>query len=74
LFVRSQRPDGKTWGGRRPGTRVRLTEEKEAAIRQLHGEGKAVASIARTVGLDRKTVYRALARAGAGPGASERAK
>jgi DNA invertase Pin-like site-specific DNA recombinase len=55
--------DGKTWGGRKAGTRVKLTEEKEAVIRQLHGQGKAVASIARTVGLTRKTVYRALGRA-----------
>lgn len=59
--------DGKTWGGRKVGTRLRLTEEKEAVIRQLHGEGKAVASIARTVGLTRKTIYRALARAGSKP-------
>jgi DNA invertase Pin-like site-specific DNA recombinase len=55
--------EGKTWGGRKTGTRVRLTEEKEAAIRQLHEQGKPVASIARTVGLTRKTVYRALDRA-----------
>jgi DNA invertase Pin-like site-specific DNA recombinase len=59
--------DGKTWGGRKAGTRVRLTEEKEAVIRQLYGEGKAVASIARLVGLTRKTVYRALGRSGAKP-------
>jgi DNA invertase Pin-like site-specific DNA recombinase len=64
--------DGKTWGGCRPGTRARLTEEMEAVIGQLHREGRSVASIARTLGLDRKTVYRALARGGAGPGASER--
>lgn len=59
--------DGKTWGGRRVGTRVRLPEEKEALIRRRHGEGKAVASVARLVGLTRKTVYRALRRAGTGP-------
>jgi DNA invertase Pin-like site-specific DNA recombinase len=59
--------DGKTWGGRKAGTRVKLTEEKEAVIRQLHGEGKSVAAIARLVGLTRKTVYRALGRAGAKP-------
>lgn len=55
--------DGKTWGGRRPGTRVRLTEEKENLIRQLHAEGKQVASISRLVGLTRKTVYKAVRRA-----------
>lgn len=54
--------DGKKWGGRKTGTRVRLTEEKEELIRRLHGEGKAVAAIARVVGLTRVTVYKALAR------------
>src|SRR5262245_4423822 len=53
---------GKTWGGRKPGTRVRLTEEKEALILQLHAEGKPVAAIARMVHLTRRTVYKALAR------------
>ena len=61
--IAKAKADGKTWGGRRTGTRVRLTEEKEAVIRQLHEQGKPVASIARTVGLTRKTVYRALGRA-----------
>jgi DNA invertase Pin-like site-specific DNA recombinase len=54
--------EGKRWGGRKAGTRVRLTEEKETLIHQLHSEGKPVAVIARLVGLTRKTVYRALAR------------
>jgi len=54
--------DGKTWGGRKPGTRVRVTTEKEALILQLHGECKPVASIARLVGLSRKTVYQVLRR------------
>ena len=52
--------DGKTWGGRKVGTRVRLTEEKETLIRSLHAGGEKVATIARLVGLTRKTVYRAL--------------
>ena len=54
--------DGKTWGGRKLGTRVRLTEEKEALICKLHDEGKPVASIARMVHLTRRTVYKALER------------
>jgi DNA invertase Pin-like site-specific DNA recombinase len=58
--IAKAKSEGKTWGGRKAGTRVRLTEEKEAVIRQLHGQGKTVASIARTVGLTRKTIYRAL--------------
>lgn len=41
---------------------MKLTEEKEALIRQPHGEGKPVAALARMVGLTRKTVYTALER------------
>lgn len=52
----------KTWGGRKPGTRIKLTEEKEALIGQLHAEGKPVAAIARMGGQTRKTVYKALQR------------
>lgn len=59
--IAKAKAEGKTWGGRKPGTRVRLTLEKEALIRQLHGEAKPVSAIARMVGLTRKTVYRALA-------------
>ncbi len=55
--------EGKTWGGRRVGTRVRLTEEKENLIQQLHAEGKRITAIARMVGLTRKTVYVAVRRA-----------
>ncbi|MEI7685948.1 MAG: recombinase family protein [Planctomycetota bacterium] len=58
--IAKAKADGKTWGGRKVGTRVRLTLEKEALIRQLHGEAKPVSAIARMVGLTRKTVYRAL--------------
>ena len=54
------RGKGKVWGGGKPGRRVRLSEEKEAAIRQLYREGKAIAEIARVVGLSRPTVYKAI--------------
>src|SRR5262245_46810175 len=37
--------EGKRWGGRRAGTRIRLTEEKEALARRLHAEGKPIAAI-----------------------------
>jgi len=60
--IAKAKSEGKTWGGRVQGTRVRLTEEKERLIRQLHADGQAVAAIARLVGLTRKTVYRALRR------------
>jgi len=54
------RAQGKVWGGGKPGRRVRLSEEKEVAIRQLHREGKPIAEIGRVVGLSRPTVYRAI--------------
>ncbi|MBN2025129.1 MAG: recombinase family protein [Pirellulales bacterium] len=54
------RAAGKAWGGGRPGRRVRLSVEKETAIRQLRKQGKGVSEIARVVGLSRPTVYRAL--------------
>ena len=44
-------PKGKVWGGGKPGRRIRLSVEKEKAIRQLHREGKPIAEIARVVGL-----------------------
>lgn len=62
--IAKAKEEGKRWGGRRPGTRVRLTTEKEGVIRLMRDKGQAVAAIARTVGLTRNTVYRALARAG----------
>ena len=60
--IAKAKADGKSWGGRKTGTRIRLTEEKEKLIRQLHAEGKPKAVIARLVGLTRKTVYAALKR------------
>ena len=60
--IAKAKADGKSWGGRKAGTRVKLSEEKEVAIRQLHGQGQSIAAIARTVGLTRKTIYRALNR------------
>jgi DNA invertase Pin-like site-specific DNA recombinase len=54
------RAAGKVWGGGKPGRRIRLTIEKEKAVRQLHRDGKPVAEIARVVGLSRPTVYKAL--------------
>jgi DNA invertase Pin-like site-specific DNA recombinase len=48
------------WGGRRPGTRITVTPDKERAVRRLHAQGEKVAAIARQVGLSRKTVYAVL--------------
>jgi hypothetical protein len=58
--IAKAKAEGKKWGGRKVGTRIRLSVEKEALIRQLYAEGKAVAAIARLVGLSRKSVYKAL--------------
>lgn len=58
--IAKAKAEGKCWGGRKRGTRVKLTEEKEAVIHQLFDQGATVASIARTVGLTRKTIYKAL--------------
>jgi DNA invertase Pin-like site-specific DNA recombinase len=58
--IAEAKAEGKTWGGRRPGTRMKLTVEKEALIGQLHAEGTPIAAIARTVGLARNRVYRAI--------------
>ena len=60
--IAKAKAEGKSWGGRKAGTRVKVTEEKEIVIRQLHDKGYSIASIARTVGLTRKTIYRALGR------------
>lgn len=54
------RAAGKTWGGGKPGRRVRLTEEKERTIKLLRDQGKGISEISRVVGLSRPTIYRVL--------------
>lgn len=56
------RERGVTWGGRKPGTRIRVTVEAERVIRRLRREGTKVAAIARAVGLSRPTIYAVLER------------
>jgi DNA invertase Pin-like site-specific DNA recombinase len=56
------REKGVTWGGRKVGTRITLTEEKEAALKRMEEEGKSISEIARVLGLTRQTIYRALGR------------
>jgi DNA invertase Pin-like site-specific DNA recombinase len=58
--IAQAKAQGKKWGGRKAGTRISLTMEKEALIRQLRAQGQAIAVIARLVGLSRKSVYKAL--------------
>jgi DNA invertase Pin-like site-specific DNA recombinase len=54
------RAAGKKWGGGKAGRRVRLSFEKEQAIKQLYREGKRISEIARVVELSRPTIYKAL--------------
>ena len=58
--IEAAREAGKTWGGRRKGTRVRLTEAKLEAIRTMRDAGKSIVDIARATELSRPTVYAAL--------------
>lgn len=59
------RSRGIRWGGSEKGRRVRVTPEREQAIRRLRAEGKGISHIARETGLSRPTVYKVLA--GDGP-------
>lgn len=54
------RERGVTWGGRKPGTRVRVTVEKERTIKTMHKAGEKIAAIARATELSRPTVYAVL--------------
>lgn len=61
IQARRQANGGKCpWGGRKTGTRIKVTEEVEALIRQLHQEKKSIAAIARLVKVSRPTVYAVL--------------
>jgi DNA invertase Pin-like site-specific DNA recombinase len=52
--------EGKTWGGRKAGTRIRLTVEKERTIKAMVKGGESIAAISRALSLSRTTVYKAL--------------
>jgi DNA invertase Pin-like site-specific DNA recombinase len=54
------RAAGQVWGGGKVGRRVRLSAEKERAIKQLSREGKGISEISRVVGLSRPTIYKVL--------------
>lgn len=43
--------------GRKPGTRIKVTEEKEQAARQMVEQGKSKSEIARVLGISRKHLY-----------------
>ncbi len=50
------------WGGRKAGTRIKVTEEKEALVLKLHREQTPIRRVCRLVGLSPKTVYAVIAR------------
>lgn len=58
--IAAAKAQGKTWGGRKAGTRIRLTVEKERTIKAMVKAGESIAAIARTLQLSRTTVYKAL--------------
>jgi len=61
---------GKTWGGSRPGRRLRVSQEKEELILSMYQAGKPVAVVARTLEVSRPTVYAVLSRAVQKPAAT----
>ena len=52
--------NGKRWGGRKAGQRVKVNDDQIETIRRLHTEKTPVPALARTVGLSRPTIYRIL--------------
>ena len=54
------RANGKTWGGSKPGRRLKVTPEQAQAVKRMHREGEKIARIGRAVGLSRPTVYSVL--------------
>lgn len=48
------------WGGRKKGTRIAVTVEKETAIRTMSAQQTPISEIARVVGVSRPTVYKVL--------------
>lgn len=58
------RANGKVLGGSRPGRRVKLTNEKIAAMVQLYSAGNKIKDIAATVGLHRNHVAHVLTMTG----------
>lgn len=60
--IAAARAAGRKIGGSKKGRRLRVTEEKEAAVLSMLTAGHGVRSIARVTGLSRSTVYTIQAR------------
>ena len=54
------RANGKRWGGRKAGHRVKVNDDQVETIRRFDAEKKPIAAIARTVALSRPTIYHVL--------------
>lgn len=54
------RANGKTWGGRKVGTTIRLTEAKQRTILLMRQNGESISEISRAVELGRPTIYKFL--------------
>ena len=63
------RANGVKWGGRQPGTRIKVTESKERTILRMKADGESVTAIAEAVGVSRPTVYAVLKRVPVGTAA-----
>lgn len=59
--IAAAKAEGKTWGGSEKGRRLSVTSDQVRSVKRLKEEGSPIASIARSVGLSRPTVYRLLA-------------
>lgn len=55
------RAAGKTWGGSKPGRRLKVTKEQERTVRRMKSEDESVVAMARATGLSRPTIYSILA-------------
>jgi DNA invertase Pin-like site-specific DNA recombinase len=62
--IEAAKAEGKKWGGRKQGDRLKVSEEKESLICRLKQEGNSVAHIANVVSLSRVHVYKVLTRNG----------
>ncbi len=51
------RAAGKRWGGSEKGRRIKVTREQVETVQRLREEGRSIASIARSIGLSRPTIY-----------------
>lgn len=54
------RANGVTWGGSKPGRRLKVTDEQVETIRRMELAGESKAAMARATGLSRPTVYSVL--------------